>query len=152
MIFKAMTIVLGLIISICCYSQQITESDSKCNLETIKNLRIHKDSLTDKLITDFLFSIDKSCQNDVEWSEASNWTLFWLADIETKRFIKILKSNKDKIDTALIISTFKQPIDDEIDLLEIYNKIFNLTDKDEFVLEILNSIKLAAKGLELEIK
>lgn len=124
----------------------------KCDIETIKNLRIHKDSLTNNLITDFLFSIDRTCSNNVEWSEASNWTLFWLADIETERFIKLLKSNQQKFDTQLIISEFKQPINDRIDLVRIYNKIFNLNDKDDLTLKILDSIKLAAKKSGIEIK
>ena len=79
------------------YSQKIVDNSTKCDLETIKNLRIHKDSLTDKLMTDFLISIDKSCQNNVEWSEASNWTLFRLADFETKRFINLLKTNQNEL-------------------------------------------------------
>ena len=124
----------------------------KCNIETIKSLRINKDSLTDDLIFNFLVSIDESCQNNVEWSEASNWTLFWLADIETKRFIKQLKLNQEKIDIQLIIEEFKQPINDEINLVGIHAKITDLNDNDEIVLKILDSIKLAAEGLGLKIE
>jgi hypothetical protein len=152
MILKTRTIFLGLIVCISSYSQKNTESDSKCNLETIENLRIHKDSLTDKLIFDYLHSIDKLCENNAEWSEASNWTLFWLADIETKRFISLLKSNRDKIAIAEIVEEFKQPITDDIDLVQIYNKINSLCDKDVIVLDILDSIKLAANRSGLEIK
>lgn len=152
MIPKTLTIVLVLIISFNIFSQETSDNNVKCDLETIKNLRIHKDSITDNLIMDFIFSIDKSCNNNVEWSEASNWTLFWLADIETQRFIKLLKSNRAKIEIQLIIDEFKQPINDGIDLVGIYKKTADLNDNDEIVIEILDSIKSAAKGLGLEIK
>lgn len=151
MILKISPIVFGLIISLNIYCQENIDN-SKCNLETIKNLRIHKDSLTDKLIIDFLFSIDKTCHNNVEWSEASNWTLYWLADIEPQRFIRLLKTNRDEIDVQLILDEFKQPINDGIDLVGIHKKIADLSDNDEIVTKILDSIKSAAKGLGIEIK
>ncbi|WP_321320614.1 hypothetical protein [Labilibaculum sp.] len=151
MISKILSIVFGLIINLNIYCQENIDN-SKCNLETIKNLRINKDSITDKLVMDFLFSMEKSCHNNVEWSEASNWTLYWLADIETQRFIKLLKSNRDKIDTQLIIDDFKQPVNDGIDLAGIHKKIADLNDNDEIVTKILDSIKSAAKGLGIDIK
>lgn len=46
MISKILPIVFGLVISFNIYCQENIDS-SKCNLETIKNLRIHKDSITD---------------------------------------------------------------------------------------------------------
>ncbi len=143
---------LALIFNCNIYCQKGTDNITKCDLETIKNLRIHKDSLTDKLMTDFLFSIDKSCQNNVEWSEASNWTLFWIADIETEKFIDLLKTNQNELDIPLIINEFKQPVNDGIDLIGIYKKIEKLNDNSELVIKILDSIKSAAKGLGLEIK
>jgi hypothetical protein len=150
--YRTILIFLTLIINSNIYSQKVVDNITKCDLETIKNLRIHKDSLTDKLMTDFLFSIDNSCKNNVEWSEASNWTLFWLADIETKRFIDLLKSNQNELDIQLIVEEFKQPVNDGIDLIGIYKKIEKLNDKSELVIKILDSIKSAAKGLGLEIK
>ena len=150
--YRTILIFLTLIINSNIYSQKVVDNITKCDLETIKNLRIHKDSLTDKLMTDFLFSIDNSCKNNVEWSEASNWTLFWLADIETKRFIDLLKSNQNELNIQLIVEEFKQPVNDGIDLIGIYKKIEKLNDKSELVIKILDSIKSAAKGLGLEIK
>jgi len=149
---KAIFLFLILIVSFDIYCQQVTDGDSKCDMETIKNLRVNKDSLTDGLVTDFLLSIDNSCHNNVEWSEASNWTLFWLADIDAKRLIDLIKANRDKLDIPLIINEYKQPINDGIDLIGIYNKIERLNDKSELVIKILDSIKSAASGLGLEIK
>ncbi len=148
--YRMILIFLTLIINSNIYSQKVTDNCIKCDLKTIKNLRIHKDSLTDKLMADFLFSIDKSCQNNVEWSEASNWTLFWLADIETKRFIDLLKNNQNDLDIQLIIEEFKQPVNDGIDLKGIYEKIEKLNDKSELIIKILDSIKSAEKRLEIK--
>ncbi len=151
-IYRAILMFLTLILNCNVYSQKVTDNITKCDLETIKNLRIHKDSLTEKLMTDFLFSIDKSCQNNVEWSEASNWTLFWLAEIETEKFIDLLKTNLTELDIQLIINEFKQPVNDGIDLIGIYKKIEKLNDKSDLVIKLLDSIKSAAKGLGLDIK
>lgn len=145
MILKVLALAFGLTLSLNIYCQ-VTVNDTKCDLETIKNLRIHKDSITDKLVMDFLFSMDKSCHNNVEWIEASNWTLYWLADIVTQRFIRLLKSNHDKIDIQFIIDEFKQPVDDGIDLIGIHKKIADLNDNDEIIKKILAAIKSAAKG------
>ena len=144
---KRLTIILiiSVLVSLNGFSQ-------KCNIETIKNLRLNKDNLTDSLMLSFLTSIDETCKNNVEWTEASNWTLYWLADVETKSFIDLLKSNKSTIDIPLIIDEFKQPVNDAIDLIGIYKKLTDLNDKDEIVINILNSIKSAANGLDIEIK
>ena len=141
-----------ILISACIVLTNMIGFGQKCDIETIKNLRIHKDSLTNNLITDFLFSIDKTCSNNVEWSEASNWTLFWLADIDTERFIHLIKTNQDKIDTQFVIAEFKQPINDGIDLVGIHKKIGGLNDNSVLVIKILDSIKAAAKGLGIEIE
>jgi hypothetical protein len=83
--------------------------------------------------------------------EASNETLFWLADNHTKELIGCLKANKSKVDTSLVLEEFKQPIHDGIDLKRIYMKIKSLNDNDKIVNEILTSIKIAASGAGVEL-
>ena len=51
-----------------------------------------------------------------------------------------------------IISQLSEPINDGIDLEGIYEKIQILNYNDNFVLQILDSINLAAKGLGIELK
>ena len=143
-ILKIIPLIVALMACHSTFAQQSSAHRQKCNLETVSNLHIHKDSLTDKLIMDFLYSIDKSCKNDAEWSEASNGALFWLADVDTKRFIQLMVQHKKELDTKQIIAEFKQPIAAGTDLAGTYKKIAALGNQDELVYSILYSIRSAA--------
>jgi hypothetical protein len=126
--------------------------DSKCDIESITQLKINKDSITDIMILRFVKSVGKDCINNAEFSEASNCTLFWLADIKTKDFIRLLNDNKNNIEIDFIVKEFESPINDGIDLISIYNKIKQLNDKTEISLRLLKSIETASKKSGLMIK
>jgi len=149
---KNIIIIFGLLFNMFAFGQNETNDTLKCNLEIIRELRINKDNISEKLIQNFLLSIDESCKNNAEFSQASNWTLFWLADIKTESFLETLKKNQDKLAMDWIVYQFRQPINDGIDLEGIYKKIQSLNYNDKFVLQILDSIKSAAKGLEIELE
>ena len=138
--------------SLCLGQQQnngeLNSRGDKCNFETIDNLRAQKDEVSAKLILDFLLAMESSCCNNAEWSEASNETLFWLADTHTKNFIDCLKANKNKLDMVLIVSEFKQPIHDGLDLKGIYARLKKLNDNDKVAVDILNSLMFAIDGLK----
>lgn len=124
------------------------EVEDKCNFKTIEDLKANQSSLPSGLILEFLMAMDSLCRNNAEWSEASNETLFWLADIHTKNFIDCLKVNQSKINIGLILEEFKQPIHDNIDLKGIYSKLQGLNDNDKIVKDILTSLKLAQNSLK----
>lgn len=149
---KYIILTIGLLINLLAFGQNHTDDILKCNIETIKELRINKDNISEKLIHNFLLSFDESCKNHVEYSQAANWTLFWLADIETKLFLETLKENQDDFAMNWIIFQFRQPIHDGIDLEAIYKKIQSLNYDDKFVRQILVSIKEAGKGLGIEME
>ena len=47
-----------------------------CDIEKVKIVNDHLDSLTFQIVKDFLCTFDKSCINNAEYSEWSNETLF----------------------------------------------------------------------------
>ena len=146
---KYIILTIGLLINLVAFGQIETNENFKCNIETIKELRINKDNISEKLIHNFLLSMDESCKNNVEFSQAANGTLFWLADIETKLFLETLKENQDDFAMNWIIFQFRQPISDRIDLEAIYKKIQALNYSYR---QILVSIKEAGKGLGIEME
>jgi hypothetical protein len=126
--------------------------DFKCDIESINQLKISRDSITDKMILRFVTSVGKDCLNNAEFSETSNWTLFWLADIKTKDFLRLLNDNKNNLEIDFIIKEFESPINDGIDLASIYYKIKQIDDKSEISLRLLKSLEIASNKSGLKIK
>jgi len=131
---------------------QIQQQIMKCDIQTIIDIRNQSDNLTEQIIQAFLFSFDKSCMSNVEWSEASNWTLFWLADEKTDTLIRLFKEYENELDIPLFLLEFEQPVSDDIDLKNIYLKIKGLNDDSELTGNILKSIKTAADKMDLEVE
>lgn len=138
---------IGIVITVNIFGQEI----EKCNINTVIELR-NGDSINDEKIVHFLYAIDKSCKNNVEWSELSNGTLFWLAENATDGFLEQVILNKEKLDVNQIVEEFNQPINDQIDLISIYRKIEKLKGKDEIVTRILESVECAANKMNLKIE
>jgi hypothetical protein len=126
--------------------------DRKCDIESINQLKINRDSITDKMILRFVTSIGKDCLNNAEFSETSNWTLFWLADLKTKDFVRLLNDNKNNLEINFIIKEFESPINEGIDVVSIYNKIKQIDNKSEISLRLLKSLEIASNKSGLKIK
>jgi hypothetical protein len=141
-----------LAISIMTFGQESNDKSLKCNSLTIENLRLNTENITDSLVLDFLLSLDVTCKNHVEFSEVSNETLFWLANIETTRLFRVINTKSELLDINFIILEFRRPVHDGIDLETIYKKIHSLKQETYPTIQILDSIKSAAKGLGINIE
>ena len=115
----------------------------KCDLEKVRIANQHLDSLTTKILFDFLSTFDNSCKNNVEYSEFSNETLFAVLEKAPDLLFQVLSS--EEIDDRIIIKEIGNPINDLIDLQNIYNKTRRATAKPELKTKYLNALISAAE-------
>ena len=113
----------------------------KCDIEKVKIVNEHLDSLTFQMINDFLCTFDSSCMANAEFSEWSNETLFKLLDKSPKLFFQVIV--KGQVDNKLILREVGNPILD-IDLQKIYNKIKTINEFSDIKNEYLDAICKAA--------
>jgi hypothetical protein len=119
------------------------QSDIKCNIDFAAVANQNADKLSEKMCLDFLLTIDSICDNNVEFSELSNGTLFKILDLNPVILINTMEKYRTIIDSHLIISMFQDPIDDSIDLKGIEKKLLELDSKSEYKSKIIKSISIA---------
>jgi hypothetical protein len=115
----------------------------KCDLDKVRIVNEHIDSLTAQMLSDFLCTFDNSCKNNVEYSEFSNRTLFAVLEKTPNLFFQVITSGQ--IDDKIILEEIKNPIDDLLDLQKIYDKIKLTSAKTELKAKYLNALIYAAK-------
>ena len=74
-------------------SFSVTACD-KCNIDKVKIVNEHLDSLTFQIVSDFLCTFDSSCIKNAEYSEWSNETLFKVLVKAPTIFLKLLQRKK----------------------------------------------------------
>lgn len=126
-----------------------TSNCIKCNIEYAKDIVLNIDSVKDEQISLFLCSFDSRCSNNVEYYEFSNEVLFLLLSNYTSRTIKLINEEKN-LDLIEIHNAIQNPIADNIDLQELYDKVEEVDTKSfkETKMTVLNSIKIAMGKLE----
>ena len=123
----------------------------KCDLDKVKIVNEHIDSLTFKMVSDFLCTFDDSCINNVEYSEWSNETLFKVINKAPTLFFKVIE--KGQVDNNLLLKEIESPINDLIDLQGTYDKLNSTTVSPDIKSKYLNAvIKAAEKSGENIIK
>jgi len=95
------------------------------------------------MIDEFLYTFDKSCEKNVEFSEWSNEMLFKILNKSTELYFKVL--TKVKIENAeIILEEIKSPIA-EIDYQKIYDNIKKVDTQEKLKKEYLRVINIAAE-------
>jgi len=105
----------------------------KCNTSIVLEINENIDSLSDNLMLSFLMTFSEDCNNNIEYSEFSNETLFKVIQKEPELFCKTLDKNYDKIDIPAILFELESPLHDLI--------ILELTKKEIEKIEISNDLK-----------
>ena len=121
----------------------------KCNIQKIKNVHENLNNLTYKIVLEFLYSFDKSCKNNVEYSEWSNEMLFKLIENSTDLYFEVLNGLKAENQT-LLLNEIENP-NSEINFQKIYNKIKLSKTKTEFKNQYLNNLRKGAEKSGLKI-
>lgn len=114
----------------------------KCKTELVREIKSHINNITKEQVFRLLCCFDKKCTNNVEFSEFSNEVLFLLLSEHPQLTIEVLAKN-ESISLELIKNVIENPINDRIDLNDIYEKIENLEDYEKTRESLLQSIKIA---------
>jgi len=113
--------------------------DIKIIVKTVDSIFV----LNSDKISEFLCTYEKDCQNNIEFVEFYNETLFLVIERYPELTIKILNSFKEKSASA-IIDNLKSPINDAVDINSLYSKIQNLSIEDEKILfNVLSALDIA---------
>jgi len=116
----------------------------KCNIEKVKVVNEQIDNLTFQIISEFLCTFDKSCNNNAEYSEWSNETLFKVLRKDPLIFFQVIA--KDEVDKKILLEQIENPISD-FDIQIIYDKIKETKVRRDLKKDYLNAlIKAAIKG------
>jgi len=113
-----------------------------CDIEKVKIVNEHLDSLTFQIVKDFLCTFDKSCINNAEYSEWSNETLFAVIDKEPSLFFQVVATGQ--VDNKLLLREIENPVNDK-NIQVIYDKIKGTTESGDLKTEYLNALMSAAK-------
>jgi hypothetical protein len=113
-----------------------------CNIEFGKRIRLNVEKATEQDILKFLFCLNPSCFNDVEFGEFANYTLFFLMQRIPEQMLKIMDNHKQELNFNNIKNVFENPISDQIDMGETYNKIEKIKGYTKTKRSILASIKI----------
>lgn len=115
---------------------------NKCDLEKVKIVNEHIDSLTFEIVSDFICTYNDSCKNNAEFSEWFNETLFKILDKSPNLFISVII--KEQLDYCFLLEEVENPILD-FDFQEIYNKLKLVPTSNNIKSKFLVALKTGAK-------
>jgi hypothetical protein len=122
----------------------------KCDVEKVKAVNDSINRLTRELLKDFLCTFDKTCDNNAEFSEWSNETLFLVMVTNPDLFLDVV--SKDKSNQDEILHEVKNPLHDLLDLQKTYDAIKSTKNKSETKKHFLTAILAAGQKGGVEIR
>lgn len=114
----------------------------KCDSEILQITEQHINNLSYTEITNFLCSLNESCVNNVEFSEASNELLFRVFFNEPKLSLKSLSDNRD-VSLNFILKQLSEPVNDGIDLKGLHSKMSRVKGYGRLKEKIMHSLQEA---------
>jgi hypothetical protein len=112
----------------------------KCKIEYINEVRDRIDSLNYQIVLNFLCTIDKKCENNAEFSEYSNETLFMVLSKKPNWVIDIL--DKYNLAKEYILENLGTPVNDGINVEEVRTMVEKVKTKSSTKSKILNALKV----------
>jgi hypothetical protein len=91
----------------------------------------------------FLSTISEICNNNAEFTEACNQALFDIIQLNPELFLRIINKYKTVLDFNYILFTLENPVNEDIDLKKVLNKIKAVTGFDSVKNGIINSLQKA---------
>ena len=116
-------------------------SCEKCDIDKVKIVIEHLDSLTFQIVDDFVCTFDSSCNTNVEYSEWSNETLFKVLDKAPTIFFQVI--DKGHVDNKILLTEIENPIH-EFDFQKVYDKIVATSAPTGIKTKYLNALITAA--------
>ena len=111
-----------------------------CDFKSVVNTRNSLDALNFEIVEGFLGTFDNKCENNIEFLQMSNETLFDVVYNSPGLFLKVLQyGNLDNHD--LILEELKHPVHDGINVDVILEKIKSQSDKYMYKYDVLTALK-----------
>lgn len=121
--------------------KKVNSDSCKCNYNCWTDMKDSINGLTVQQIFRFLTTISVDCRNNAEFSEYSNERLFKIMELNPDNFLKAIDIHNTEVEFSEIIEQIKSPINDGIDLKEIFTKIQKSKVDSGFKVKILKAIK-----------
>lgn len=113
----------------------------KCDIQKVKAVDDHLDSLTYQIVSDFICTFDSTCKTNIEYSEWSNEILFKVLDKSPGIFFQVI--TMEKVDNKQLLKEIENPIID-FNYQKIYDKIKTVAASPDLKQKYLNAIIIAA--------
>ncbi len=120
-----------------------TSSVFKCDINKVAHLKRSMENLNSNDILSFLLTISEECKNNIEYSQLSNEVLFEIFNEKPELILQLIESNKE-IDTSQIFFMLRNPINDQINLLNIILKLQKIENR-EMKSHIINQLEISYK-------
>ena len=120
-----------------------SQPDNKCNIELVRIAYQNAAKLTESECLGFLITIDPICENNVEFGEFSNKSLFKILENSPLVLIKTIELNKTSIHLEIIYDMIQNSLDDGIDLKSIRTKILELNYISTVKSDIIKNLDIA---------
>ena len=115
----------------------------KCDIGVLGQINVDKDNLNEKDIKDFLFTFDKTCNTNIEYSEFSNELLFMVLDKHTQTMVTVMEKEKKNLETEYILYEISSPINDSFDLKNLITKVDHVKVAGKLKGQIIEKLKEA---------
>lgn len=114
-----------------------------CNIEAVVNFEQKMDHLSQEDIRAFLCSFDKSCENNVEYSEYSNEMLFRFLQKDPELLLKALNDTSPDSKLSTILQIFSEPVSDEFETDDLVKalELVEVQSLDNLKLRLIDSLK-----------
>lgn len=113
-----------------------------CSTEILEKTANSLDELAVSTVAEFLASFHRDCSKNTEYSTWANELLFEVA-LEKPDFLLGLLHKNNSLDKKMIIDEFKSPVNDEINLEQILEKVEKSSGPIDIKKEIINALKMA---------
>jgi hypothetical protein len=121
----------------------------KCDIEKVKTVNDSINNLTLQLVKDFLCTFDKTCDNNAEFSEWSNETLFYVIQKKPQLFLDAISTSK--LDIEAILYALENPLYD-MDLQGTYDSLKTVDGKPKTKERYLSAIYKGAQKAGQNLK
>ena len=116
---------------------------SECNVEVVKKVRFSTIP-EEKDILVFLSCLNKPCALNIEFSQASNYSLFLLIQNHADLVMEVLIYNMDKMDLEHIEFLLKNPVSEEIDVFKSLEGLKATNNSDSIKDQLIHALEVAA--------
>ena len=113
----------------------------KCEIQKITTVYKNVDNLNYQIINEFLCTFDKSCENNVEYSQWSNEMLFKVIENSTDLYFEVLE-NYNQREKDYLLKELESPIHDGIDIQIIYDNIKSSNAMEDIKNQYLNTLEI----------